>query len=171
MENNGKLKIGEIVFYPQVGLGKIDDLMLEDVDGAKKEAYVISFLDNNSKAFVPIDSANIMNVRKLMEKPAVTKIFDFLENGKIKVEKDWKKRHKLHNELFITGAPEDLALILKNLCWLDKKKGLTKNERKFMDKVNYLLSMEIATVLNKDIEHIKTEIKQKIEKNIGEIKN
>ena len=40
-----------------------------------------------------------------------------------------------------------------------------------MDKVNYLLSMEIATVLNKDIEHIKTEIKQKIEKNIGEIKN
>ncbi len=170
MNNNNKLEIGEIVFYPQVGLGKIDDKIFEEVEGTKKEAYVISFIDNNSKVFVPVDSAENMNVRKLMNKEDISKVFDFLEHGQFKVEKDWKKRHKFHNELFISGLPENLALILKNLCWIDKKKGLTKNEKKFMEKVNYLLSSEIATILEKDVDNIKDEIKEKIEKSFGKSK-
>ena len=163
MKKNGILKEGETVFYPQVGLGKIE--------GKNDEFYIISFSEENSKIFVPFENVKSLNIRPLMKKEEIDELFSFLEKGDLKIEKDWKKRYKFHNELFVEGSPRALGLIIKNLMFIERKKGLTKNERKFFDKVFTLLSLEISKVLKKEVDEVKSEIKERVFRGLKELSN
>ncbi len=163
MNNNGFWKEGETVFYPQVGLGTIE--------GRNEESYIISFIEENSKIFVPFENIDALKIRPLMKKEEIEDLFLFFEKGSMKIERDWKKRYKFHNELFLEGSPKALGLIVKNLLFIEKKKGLTKNERKFFEKVFTLLSLEISKVLKKGVDEVKTEIKERVFKGFEELSN
>ncbi len=163
MKNNGILKEGEVVFYPQIGLGT--------VEGKNEESYIISFRDKQSRIFVPFEDVGSKKIRPLMNKAEIANLFSFFENDELKIEKDWKRRYKFHNELFLEGSPKALGLIVKNLLFIDKKKGLTKNEKRFFEKVFSLLSLEISRVLKKDVDEIKAEIKERVFRGFEEISN
>ncbi len=163
MKNNGILKEGEVVFYPQIGLGT--------VEGKNEESYIISFRDKQSRIFVPFEDIGNKKIRPLMKKSEVDNLFSFFENNELKIEKDWKRRYKFHNELFLEGSPRALGLIVKNLLFIDRKKGLTKNEKRFFEKVFSLLSLEISRVLKKDVEEIKSEIKERVFRGFKELSN
>ena len=163
MKNNGILKEGEVVFYPQIGLGT--------VEGKNEEAYIISFSEKQSKIFVPFESVNNHKIRPLMDEEEIKSLFSFFESNDLKVEKDWKRRYKFHNELFLEGSPKSLGLIVKNLLFLEKEKGLTKNEKRFFEKVFSLLSLEISRVLERDVDEIKSEIKKRVLRGFKDLSN
>jgi len=163
MSKKNHFKKGEKVFYPQVGLGKIEDIIFKKIEGKKEKFYKIHIIKNNSKVFIPVKSSN---VRKLIKEKMVKDILSFLETDEFSIEKDWKQRSKLHDELFSTGKAKDLALILKNLSWIEHIKGLTKSEKKFRQKVQKIFLNEISTVSGKSEEIVKEEIFDRIDKGI-----
>ncbi len=161
-------KKGEIIFYPEVGLGEIIEVEKKIIDEDEVEVFKIRIFSNNSEIFVPIDDLEKLNIRHLINKDEIDKIYDYIKNDEFKIEWNWKKRYKYHDQLFLSGLPEDMILILKNLTYIQHRKGLTKKELKFKERVLDLLAEELSQVSGEK----RDDIYNKIEKALDEkIKN
>ncbi len=159
---------GEIIFYPKVGLGEIVEVDKKVMGDEEVDVFKIRIFSNSSEIFVPIDDMKKLNIRHLITKKEIDDLYKLIDDDNFQIEWNWKKRYKFHDQLFLSGKPKDMVLILKNLTYIQKRKDLTKKELKFRDEVLELLAEEIAKVSNRKIENIKKKIEAALNKKVEE---
>jgi CarD family transcriptional regulator len=81
----------------------------------------------------------------------------------VDVSKNWKGRHKEHEELMKTGSLLDLAFVLKSLYFLNLTKPLSFREKKMMERAKVLLVSEISEVIDTP----KNEVEERVFKNLS----
>ena len=157
------LSIGDKVIYPNQGIGIIEDIQNQDLYGVESRVCSLRIVSNDALVLIPFSSVREMGIRKLASEDKVRKIYAFMRDGIVDVSKNWKGRHKEHEELMKTGSLLDLAFVLKSLYYLNLTKPLSFREKKMMEKAKALLVSEISEVIDVS----KNEVEERVFRNLS----
>lgn len=152
------VKVGDKVFYPNQGLGIIEDIQEEDYYGETFKIYYLRIFANNTLVLVPSSNTEEIGIRKPIKQEFIEKVFDFMRNGEVDVTMNWKGRYKEHLNLMKSGIMLDMALVLKSLFYLNLIKPLSFREKKMMEKVKELVTSEISEVTSLPLSKIEARI-------------
>jgi CarD family transcriptional regulator len=141
-------KVGEKVVYPNHGVGVIEQITHNHLNGRAEEFYLIRILSNSLRVTIPCTNADCVGLRHIIKAADVPRVLSRLRNGKTESPRDWKFRFKQNSEKMRTGLLEDVAEVLKSLVALSNQKVLSFREKKMLERARQLLVAELATVRN-----------------------
>ncbi|MFO7980350.1 MAG: CarD family transcriptional regulator [Candidatus Aminicenantes bacterium] len=157
------LSIGDKIIYPNQGIGIVEDIQKQKLYGEESRVCRLRIVSNDTLVLIPFSSIREMGIRKLVSEEKIKKIYNFMRNGIVDISKNWKGRHKEHEELMKTGSLLDIAFVLKSLYYLNITKPLSFREKKMMEKAKELLVSEISEVINMSEE----EVEERVFKNLS----
>jgi CarD family transcriptional regulator len=155
--------IGDKIIYPNQGIGIVEDIQKQRLYGEESRVCCLRIVSNDTLILIPFSSIREMGIRKLVSEEKIEKIYNFMRNGIVDISKNWKGRHKEHEELMKTGSLLDIAFVLKSLYYLNLTKPLSFREKKMMEKAKELLVSEISEVINMSEE----EVEERVFKNLS----
>ncbi|MGA7614548.1 MAG: CarD family transcriptional regulator [Thermoanaerobaculia bacterium] len=139
-------KIGDKVVYPNHGVSVVEQIGEFNLNGTRNTFLHLRLLANDSKLMVPISNTDRIGLRRLYMQKQIKVLFGLLEETAQKGPSDWKDRYRENLEKMKSGKLEDVALVLKNLNQISKRKSLSFREKKMYERAKYLLVSEIAIV-------------------------
>ncbi len=149
-------KIGDKVVYPNHGVGVIEQISSNGVNGSFQKYYLLRIMSSGLRVMVPQTNVTSVGLRHIIGNTEAGRILTFLENGKCSNHNDWKDRFKENSEKMRTGSLLEVAAVLKSLASLSRKKPLSFREKKMLERAKFLLVSELATVRNTSEHHIET---------------
>jgi CarD family transcriptional regulator len=146
-ENRVILTSGNKVIYPSQGPCLIGPVVKKVIDGRPISFYHLALLDDSGgELFVPIDKAQTIGIRPLLNRSDIPKLLGALTEPAGAAE-DWKQRANDNFKLLTSGSAFDLAEIVKSLTMLGEKKPLSFRESQMLEKARKLLIGEISEVM------------------------
>ena len=143
--------IGDKIVYPMHGAGVIDSIEEKDILG-EKQAYYILRMPGEVKVMVPVDKAEQVGVRNIIDKTSADKVFSVLSQDETEMEKNWNKRYRDNMDKLKSGDIYEIADVVRNLSFKQKEKGLSTGEKKMLVNAKQILVSELvlAEQSNKD---------------------
>ena len=143
--------IGDKIVYPMHGAGEITDIEEKDILG-EKQAYYILKMPGEVKVMVPIDKAEQVGVRNIIDKTSADKVFNLLSQDETEMDKNWNKRYRDNMDKLKSGDIYEIADVVRNLSFKQKEKGLSTGEKKMLVNAKQILVSELvlAEQSNKD---------------------
>jgi CarD family transcriptional regulator len=146
-ENRVILTSGNKVIYPSQGPCLIGPVIEKVIDGRPVSFYQLALLDDSGgELFVPVDKAQTIGIRPLLNRSDIPKLFGLLMKP-VGAAMDWKQRANDNFNLLTSGSAFDLAEIVKSLTGLGEKKPLSIRESQMLEKARKLLICEISEVM------------------------
>jgi len=139
-------QVGEKVIYPNHGIGVVESIQTRPTPAGKISLYQLRILGNDSRVWVPQQNADGVGLRHVITAGDARKIFNILADGNIDQHSNWKGRFKENSDKMRTGSLYEVALVLKGLTYLSRKKTLSFREKRMLDRAKFLLISEIAEV-------------------------
>lgn len=138
-------KIGEKVVYPAHGVGQIESIRNQAFSGSDTKFYMLRILDTDMKIMIPVDTAQSVGLRKVIDKQMVTRVYKVLRQKKVEIDQQtWNRRYREYTEKIKTGSILEIATVLRDLFLLKGDKELSFGERKVMDTARNLLVKELS---------------------------
>ena len=109
---------------------------------------------------MPQQNADGVGLRSVITAADVRKIMSLLADGNIDQHSNWKGRFKENSDKMRTGSLFEVAIVLKGLTYLARKKALSFREKRMLDRAKYLLITEIAEAEGKSV----TLVEERVEK-------
>jgi len=144
-------EVGQKVIYPNHGIGVVESIQTRPTPTGKISLYKLRILSNDSRVWVPQENADGVGLRHVISMRDVKKIFALLGDGQIELHSNWKGRFKENSDKMRTGSIHEVAMVLKGLTHLSRKKSLSFREKRMLDRAKFLIVSEIAEVENKPI--------------------
>jgi len=152
-------KLGDLAVYPAHGVGKIESIETKSIGGQKQDFYVMRILDNDMKIMIPVQNAEAVGLRELLEADEIVKVYEILRTREISVNGGtWNRRYREYMEKIKTGSVFELAEVLRDLTVLKGDKELSFGERKMLDTARSLLLKELSIVQEQSEADIEREI-------------
>jgi CarD family transcriptional regulator len=142
-------QVGEKVIYPNHGIGVVESIQTRPTPTGKISLYKLRILSNDSRVWVPQQNAGGVGLRHIITTGDVRKIFNLLGDGNIDQHPNWKGRFKENSDKMRTGSIYEVAVVLKGLTFLSRKKSLSFREKRMLDRAKFLIVSEIAEVEGK----------------------
>ena len=146
-----EFQVGEKVIYPNHGIGVVESIQTRPIPGGKISLYQLRILANDSRVWVPQQNADGVGLRSVITAADVRKIMGLLSDGDIDLHSNWKGRFKENSDKMRTGSIFEVAVVLKGLTHLSRKKSLSFREKRMLDRAKYLLVTEIAEAEGKPV--------------------
>ncbi len=141
-----RLSIGNRVVYPSQGPCRIDHLTRRVIGGKAIMFYQLVVLDDHhGELFIPVDKAQTIGVRRLLERSEIPKLFNHLKTATAK--DDWKQRAVDNRRRFASGSAFEMAKVIGSLTGRRKTKPLSLSESRILDKARRLLIGEVSEVM------------------------
>ena len=156
-------KIGDRVVYPMHGAGVVKDVVVKDIMGKKEEYLIIMMPIGNIKISVPVENAQNIGVRDVIDVKELEEVYDVLKGNKSKMSVNWNKRYRENLEKLKKGDVLEVAEVVRNLSIVDKNKGLSTGEKKMLNSAKKMLISEMVIVEN----DIYASVEKKIENAIS----
>jgi CarD family transcriptional regulator len=154
-------KVGDLAVYPAHGVGRIECIESKDIAGKKQDFYIMRILENDMKIMIPIQNAEAVGLRQLIDHAELPKVYEILQTKKISVDgATWNRRYREYMEKIKTGSIYELAEVLRDLCVLREDKDLSFGERKMLDTARNLLVREISIAKGVTAEQAEADIHQ-----------
>ena len=157
-------QVGEKVIYPNHGVGVVESIQTRPVPGGKISLYQLRILSNDSRVWVPQQNADGVGLRHVITNSDVRKIFNLLSDGRIDQHSNWKGRFKENSDKMRTGSLYEVAVVLKGLTHLSRKKALSFREKRMLDRAKFLLVSEIAEVEGKAVPNVEERVDRALSK-------
>ncbi len=158
-------KVGEKVVYPNQGVGVVEQIGLSPLNGRAEKYYLIRILESGLKVTIPVPNADSVGLRRTIKTTEASQVLRRLENGKLKISKDWKTRFKQNCEKMRTGSLHDVADVIKVLLRMNQAKPLSFREKKMLDRARRLLVTELAVAKKATEDSMETAIQKALAKN------
>jgi CarD family transcriptional regulator len=146
--NNQSFSIGDKVVYPNHGVGIIEQISSRTIGSQIERFYLLKIKASSLKVMVPFHNVGSVGLRRVVRNGEVQKVLDFLMDGEIENNADWKYRFKENSDKMRTGSLIDVAVVLKGLLLLAQTKPLSFREKKMLERARYLLVSELAMARN-----------------------
>ncbi len=138
-------QIGDLVCYPMHGVGVVEAIEEQQVLGESKQYYMLRFVMGRMNAMVPVDSAEGVGLRPLVDKQSCDQVVKFLETEDCSEESDnWNQRYRENLDKLRLGDIFSVADVVKCLIRRDRDKGLSAGERKMYLTARQVLVAELA---------------------------
>ena len=139
-------RIGQKVSYPNHGVCKIEKITKTEVSAPSARFYSLRVLANNSLIHIPVENAESVGVRPILNASQCEKLMEFLGNDFDDPEGDWKIRTREFGLKLQTGDIFETADVLKKLVFLARAKKLSFREQRMFEKAKFLIVSELAVV-------------------------
>lgn len=144
-------EVGDLAFYPNHGIGRIEQLQTYEFDASTQCFYVLRILERDITVKIPCDRAEALGLRAIIPQDDVPRIFDILrERSKSGGFKTWNKRFREYTQKLKTGSPYEIAEVLRDLMLLQNSKELSFGERKMLEQAKGLLIKELSFAMSSD---------------------
>lgn len=160
--------IGDKVVYPMHGAGVIESIEEKELDGGKQAYYILS-MPGEVKAMVPIERAEQIGIRNIIDKETANNVMKVLEEQESEEDPNWNRRYRDNMEKMKSGNIYEIANIVRNLSFKQKDKGLSTGDKKMLLNAKQILISELVLAEHSDKDQIEEQIDNKI--NISYIKN
>ncbi|WP_462420583.1 CarD family transcriptional regulator [Salinicoccus sp. Marseille-QA3877] len=145
-------QVGDNIFYPMHGAGKITAIEEKEVSGEKQKYYIINMINDNMQVMIPKNKISKTNIRPITDLETVKEIAKMI--GTVESDKDlsWKKRNKLNNDMIKTGSLKACAEVIYGLSSMKREEKLNSSERNQLKQAQSFLMSELKLVegLNSD---------------------
>ncbi len=143
--------VGDKIVYPMHGAGTIDSIEEKDILGEKQSYYILR-MPGEIKVMVPVDKAEQVGVRNIIDKTSADKVFNLLSQDETEMDKNWNKRYRDNMDKLKSGDIYEIADVVRNLSFKQKDKGLSTGEKKMLVNAKQILVSELvlAEQSNKD---------------------
>jgi CarD family transcriptional regulator len=151
----GVFDVGDKVVYPHHGAGTIVSKDVKLVLGEQREYLTIKILHNEMTVNVPVDNAEKVGLRWVIDQEMVDVVVKVLLGGSTEMPKNWNRRFKHNRDKMKTGDILELAEVVRNLALRDHEKGLSTGEKQMYVKAKKILASELmyAKSLTEDEAH------------------
>lgn len=140
-----QFNVGDKAVYPAHGVGVVKAIETRDMEGSTATFYILKILDNGLTIMVPVDNAETIGMRTVMQADAVDQIFVILQDRDSPTDNQtWNRRYRDYMAKIKTGDPLEVAKVLRDLALMKMEKNLSFGERKMFDQARSLLVQEIA---------------------------
>ena len=136
-------EVGEKVVYPHHGAGTVVLREARTVLGVEREYLTIRILHNDMTVNVPVDSAEKVGLRGVIDEETVLLVVKALTGGGTVMPKNWNRRFKHNRDKMKTGDIFELAEVVRNLALRDHEKGLSTGEKQMFVKAKKILVSEL----------------------------
>lgn len=161
---NMELNIGQKVAYPNQGVCLVEDIEKKQIGGSSMKFYALRVLSDNSTIFVPMDNAESVGIRPILDNKECKSLMNHLSDDFSEVSSDWKVRSREFNEKLQSGDVFEAGDVLKKLTFLSHEKKLSFREQTLLDKAKFLIVSEIINAgLAKSEKNLETKIETLVE--------
>jgi CarD family transcriptional regulator len=136
-------EVGDKVVYPHHGAGTVVKKEKRDVLGQTREYLTIQILHNDMTVNVPVENAEQVGLRTVIDEDLVNTVVKALTAGESEMPKNWNRRFKHNRDKMKTGDIFELAEVVKNLNLRDHEKGLSTGEKQMFVKAKKILASEL----------------------------
>ena len=144
--------VGDKVVYPHHGAGTIEKKEVKVVLGEEREYLTIRILHNEMTVNVPVDNAEKVGLRWVIDQEMVDVVVKVLLGGSTEMPKNWNRRFKHNRDKMKTGDIFELAEVVRNLSLRDHEKGLSTGEKQMFVKAKKILVSELMYAKGMDEE-------------------
>ena len=144
--------VGDKVVYPHHGAGTVVSKDVKLVLGEEREYLTIKILHNEMTVNVPVDNAEKVGLRWVIDQEMVEVVVKVLLGGSTEMPKNWNRRFKHNRDKMKTGDIFELAEVVRNLSLRDHEKGLSTGEKQMFVKAKKILASELMYAKNMDEE-------------------
>ena len=138
-------EVGDQVCYPMHGVGVVEAIEEKLVLGESKQYYLLRFLMGRMDAMVPVDTAESVGLRLLVDRQSCDRVLNYLETEDYSAESDnWNQRYRENLDKLRQGDIFNVADVVKRLIRRDREKGLSAGERKMYLTARQVLIAELA---------------------------
>ncbi len=138
--------------YPSHGSGTIESIENKTVLDSECEYLEVSLKASDMKVMIPVDEAETVGLRKVVDEESVNKCLHLLRAKTTDMSSNWNRRFRANTEKVKTGDIFEVAEVVRNLTVRDEQRGLATSERKMLDETREILCSEVALSLNLDLE-------------------
>ena len=135
--------VGDKVVYPHHGAGTVVSKDVKLVLGEEREYLTIKILHNEMTVNVPVDNAEKVGLRWVIDQEMVDVVVKVLLGGSTEMPKNWNRRFKHNRDKMKTGDILELAEVVRNLALRDREKGLSTGEKQMFVKAKKILASEL----------------------------
>jgi len=152
--------IGDKVVYPNHGVGIIEQISSRTIGATVEKFYLLKITSSSLKVMVPFHNVDSVGLRRVVRNGEITKIIEYLQDGKCENNADWKYRFKENSDKMRTGSLMEVAIVLKGLLSLGQEKPLSFREKKMLERARYLLVSELSMARNCPETDIEDELRE-----------
>jgi len=154
-------EVNQLVVYPAQGVGRIEAIQDQEVNGTKSAFYVVRILSNEGTLLVPVSNAENVGLRSVCDteygQNVLRSMYDW-SDFKGYAGQNWNRRYREYSEKLKSGELTDVAYVLKELILISQDKELSFGERRLLEQAMGLITMELACSLGKNQQDIQHEI-------------
>ena len=145
-KKNLDFSVDDFVVYPAHGVGKIVDVITQEVAGIEMELYDIAFEKDKMKLKVPTDKAITHGLRSLSGGDVVDKSMKTLK-GRARVKRAmWSRRAQEYEQKINSGDLISIAEVVRDLHRNDEQREQSYSERQLYEAALERLTREVAAV-------------------------
>ena len=141
-------KVGEKVVYPAHGVGVVESVDNVEFAGKTFKMLIIRILENDMIIKVPVDKAEKIGVRKIIDEDKLEKVVRILKSRPQKAEKgekvSWTVKHREYLEKIKSKDIEVVAEVYRDLMLLKREKELSFGEKRILESAQQFLASEIS---------------------------
>ena len=122
--------------------------------GQKQNYYIVRMPIGDMKVMIPIDNADEIGIREIINEVDVEKVFSILKEHDEHASSNWSKRYRENMIKIKSGDIFEVADVVRSLMLRDKEKGLSTGERKMLNSAKQILISELVLVKDMDQDEI-----------------
>ena len=144
--------VGDKVVHPMHGAGTIEEIKEIEIVGKKRQYYVLKFAIGNMVTNVPIE----IGIRPVIEKQEAKKALQYFRDAELEDDANWNKRQRDNLIKIKSGDIYQVILVLKELMYREKIKGLSTSERKTLTSAKQIVVSELVLSEVADVSDIES---------------
>jgi CarD family transcriptional regulator len=141
-----QFSVGDKVVHPHHGPGQITGVEHRELLDGKKRYYVIEIPATQLTVYVPGRKVDQVGVRPAMTLATVPRVLARLRSQPRRLPQEFKQRQEEVWERLRTGRVMQLAEVVRDLTWHQKRDHLTKKDTTFLAQGKSRLAAEMALV-------------------------
>ena len=141
-------EVGDKVVYPHHGAGTVVKKEKREILGQTREYLTIQILHNDMTVNVPVENAEQVGLRTVIDEDLVNTVVKALTAGESEMPKNWNRRFKHNRDKMKTGDIFELAEVVRNLAIRDFQKGLSTGEKQMFTRAKKILASELMYALD-----------------------
>ena len=161
--------VGDKIVYPMHGAGRIDAIEEKNILGENQSYYILK-MTGEVKVMVPVDKAEQIGVRNIIDKEEAGKVIAVLEENETAMSDKWNKRYRDNMDKMKSGDIYEVADVVRNLSFKQKEKGLSTGEKKMLSNAKQILVSELVVAEHASQDEIENLVNSKIELSFEENK-
>ena len=139
-----QFSVGDKVVHPHHGPGRITGIERREFLDGKKLYYEIEIPIQELSVYLPRQAMKEIGVRPAMSRARLPRVLDRLRSRPRRLPQDYKQRQEEVWERLRTGRVMQVAEVVRDLTWHEKRDHLTKRDMDLLTQGKTRLAAEMA---------------------------